>query len=625
LKDKKRKSAGPRRFDFRALRNDPHAQTAAAIFLLAFAVRLLYLYQASRNPGFMIPLVDSQAYDAAARQLAVHGTMSVQFFWQAFFYPLFLACVYAATGCSIIAAKLFQAVLGAAVCVLVYRLAFSIFDRRTALLAAAAAAFNGSLIFFGGELLATTWAAFWTMILILLFMKALKKNRQWLFLSLGICGGLSVVTRATFVPFFAMSCIWLAFYMRRLSAGRKPIILAGTNILAGFMLIVVPVSILSYRVTDRFSPFPESGPINLYIGNNYEHADIMAARPGGAWDELTLMPVRSGFRTRNQVQKFFLGRVASYVKEHPLNFFKRTGRKTVHFFTSREIPNNTDIYANRQYSALYSIMMWKTHNFGFPFGVLLPFFIIGMVSYWRRIPAVIRLFLILYPLSIILVFVTSRYRAPMIPVMAIIAAAGFWKLIDTAAAGRWMRLSLLLAAMIFIGAASSIAGPFAAELVNYEAEKHHYTAIYYLDRGKADRAIKHLQEAIKLDPGYSEAYQSLGMALVRKNKFEEASLYFEKALKLNPDYYSAHNNLGALLIRAGKYSTALVHLEKALKLNPHSDSIHANIGIALIQMDRPEEAVQYLNKALFYAEAFGNHSLAAKIKKNFGPYLRPAH
>jgi len=35
-------------------------------------------------------------------------------------------------------------------------------------------------------------------------------------------------------------------------------------------------------------------------------------------------------------------------------------------------------------------------------------------------------------------------------------------------------------------------------------------ALYFLDHGETKRAIDHCRTAIELDPGYSEAYQSLG-------------------------------------------------------------------------------------------------------------------
>ena len=271
---------------------------AVGIFFLALIIRLVYLYQVSKNPDFFIPLVDSGAYDTAASTFVSTGTMEKQFFWQAFFYPMLLSIIYAFAGHSIVTVIIMQTVLGSVICVLVYYLGMKIFNRKSAILAATAIAFYGPLIYFGAELLATVWASFWALILIFLFLIVVNRNNLWLYFVLGICGGLSIITRATFIPFFAFTCLWLASSMRRRSMKWKPILLAETMILIGVLFIVIPVSIQCYRVTGLFSPLPESGPINLYIGNNSDLPGIRAMRPGEEWDEILLMPIREGYRTR---------------------------------------------------------------------------------------------------------------------------------------------------------------------------------------------------------------------------------------------------------------------------------------------------------------------------------------
>ncbi|MBI4720583.1 MAG: glycosyltransferase family 39 protein, partial [Chitinivibrionia bacterium] len=386
------------------LEGNKRLRVPLAVFVLALAVRLIYLLQASKSPVFLFPLVDSSSYDGAAWQLVSQGTMHVQFFWQAFFYPMFLAVVYEIAGHSIITVKLIQAVLGSAVCVLVYLLGMRVFGRRTAITAAVVTALYGPLVFFDGELLAAGWASLWAVSLILLFLGARRGRSPWIFLLLGICGGMSIITHATFLPFFAAACVWLAVVMRRGARGprnagggpRKPIargprnvVFSGAVVLTGFLLVVIPVSIQSYRVTGIFSPLAETGPLNLYIGNNADRSEIMAIRPGGEWEDVMLMPVREGLRTKREAQQYFLRRVVNYIAERPGRFATGLARKTVHFFSTRELPNNTDEYSNRAYSPLYAALTWKARNFGFPFGALLPFAVLGMIRCRRSIPGVV--------------------------------------------------------------------------------------------------------------------------------------------------------------------------------------------------------------------------------------------
>ena len=60
-------------------------------------------------------------------RVAQGGEIFERFFWQPFFYPYFLTCVYKLTGCSIIAAKIIQPIIGALTCILCFRLGLIVF------------------------------------------------------------------------------------------------------------------------------------------------------------------------------------------------------------------------------------------------------------------------------------------------------------------------------------------------------------------------------------------------------------------------------------------------------------------------------------------------------------------
>ena len=214
---------------------------AVVIFALALLVRFIYLYESSANPSFNLPLVDSKGYDILARSLLDTHTISKRFFWQPFFYPVFLAVVYFFSNSSILAVKIFQAFLGSLTCLLTFRLGQTIFGRRTGIVAGLITAFYGPLIFFEGELLAVTWAAFWAVALVLLFIKTAQYKNPRLCFLLGLAGGLSIITRPTFLPFFLIGCLWLAVYVRRNAVGWSLLFRnAGIGSL-GFLIIVGPV------------------------------------------------------------------------------------------------------------------------------------------------------------------------------------------------------------------------------------------------------------------------------------------------------------------------------------------------------------------------------------------------
>ena len=194
------------------------ARAALVIFALALAVRLVYLGEIAKSPTYHVPIIDSASYDQHARLLVEKGVFYERFFWQGFFYPFFLAAVYLFTGGSILWARLIQILLGSLLCVLVYRLGAKLFGRRAGIVAGATAAFYGPLIFYDAELLDTGFSALWAVVLVLLVLRARDAKDLPSAALAGVCGGLAVVTRATFLPYFVVACVWLLFAWRKRSA-----------------------------------------------------------------------------------------------------------------------------------------------------------------------------------------------------------------------------------------------------------------------------------------------------------------------------------------------------------------------------------------------------------------------
>jgi len=81
------------------------------------------------------------------------------------------------------------------------------------------------------------------------------------------------------------------------------------------------------------------------------------------------------------------------------------------------------LYVVKRYSFV-NYLLFSTRFLKFPFGVLLPLALAGawlLRSRWRRFLP-LYLFIGAYSLSFIVFFVSSRYRTPMIPMVAILAA-----------------------------------------------------------------------------------------------------------------------------------------------------------------------------------------------------------
>ena len=101
-----------------------------------------------------------------------------------------------------------------------------------------------------------------------------------------------------------------------------------------------------------------------------------------------------------------------------------------------EIPRNQEIYPARAWSPVLRALLWKVPGLAFPFGLLLPLAVVGLVAAWRRAP-ILAASVVLLGLTVAAFFVTARYRAPLIPLLALFAAAGVrWAAVEASGRAR---------------------------------------------------------------------------------------------------------------------------------------------------------------------------------------------
>jgi tetratricopeptide (TPR) repeat protein len=563
---------------------------ACIIFSLALAIRFVYLYESSTNPSFLSPIVDSRTYDEMAEAFAKNPVLGSNFFWQPFFYPFFLSMVYSFSGNSIIAAKVIQVLLGALTCALTYRLGEKIFRRQIGIIAGVITAFYGPMFFYDSELLATGWAAFWAVVIVSLFLEVKERDKSWLWFFLGLGGAFGIITRPEFFLFFLVGCIWLRFRVpRELSLVPRFGILV-----AGVALVLVPVGIAAAFATGRFSVMSFSGGLNLYIGNNPNYCETLTIRPGEEWDRLFIvLPKQSGMgKDLWDKDGFFKQQVMEYMKNQPFDFAKGLGRKALEIVCSREIPRNLNIYMFGKWSRLLRLLTWKAGGFGFPFGVIFPLAVLGVIFNWRRISALVILFVVIYSLSIIIVFVAGRYRVPMVPILAILASAGLISVVEVVRLKRWRECILMAAAVAGTVLLSTLPGPFCEERFNFEPEFYQFVSHGLINRGHYDEAMECLSEALRLKPDYNETYYYMGQALRRQGKIDEAIKYYRKAIQLKQKKsieYIIHNNLGSALMEQGKVDEAIEQYKEALQLKPDFPQASQNLTWALEQQSKSKE------------------------------------
>ncbi len=108
---------------------------------------------------------------------------------------------------------------------------------------------------------------------------------------------------------------------------------------------------------------------------------------------------------------------------------------------------------------------------------------------------------------------------------------------------------------------------------------HSILGNYLDDNGRADEAIVHLREAIRIKPTYEIVHNSLGTVLFKQGKQGEAMAHFSRAIQLNPGYADAHINMGVCLAQLGRFQEAKSSYLTALRLNPDHPDARYNLEL----------------------------------------------
>ena len=130
------------------------------------------------------------------------------------------------------------------------------------------------------------------------------------------------------------------------------------------------------------------------------------------------------------------------------------------------------------------------------------------------------------------------------------------------------------------------------------AMAHASVATLLADQGRAQDAISHYEEALRLNPRSGRIHISLGVELARQGRLAEAIAHDEEAVRLMPDAAVAYNNLGAALAAQGRTEEAIERYRQALRWLPAYAEAHNNLGRSLSDSGHTAEATLHYREAL---------------------------
>ena len=134
-------------------------------------------------------------------------------------------------------------------------------------------------------------------------------------------------------------------------------------------------------------------------------------------------------------------------------------------------------------------------------------------------------------------------------------------------------------------------------------------AVVLTEQGESDSAIAHLEDAIKINPNYADAYYELGYIMgQKKGDIEVAISQLQKAIHLNPNEAGYRSMLGSFLEDQNQFSEAISEYQEAIRLDYNYIPSHIALAKALGTIGQEDEAREVLQKTkeLFKAKGDSN-------------------
>jgi hypothetical protein len=172
----------------------------------------------------------------------------------------------------------------------------------------------------------------------------------------------------------------------------------------------------------------------------------------------------------------------------------------------------------------------------------------------------------------------DRYTyLPLVGIFVIVAWGGH-ELLSRLRAGTAARAAAALLPLVLMAAAARVQiatwrDPVALFGHALAVTEGNWLAHYGVAQGlgaAGDPAVveEHYREAIRLNPGFKEARNNLGILLAKRGDLEGALLLFQEAVRARPRAAHLHANLAVTLERLGRTAEAAQAYRRALELDP---------------------------------------------------------
>jgi 4-amino-4-deoxy-L-arabinose transferase-like glycosyltransferase len=581
---------------------DKHYRFALiSILALALVLRIIALLDLRRSIYFDFLLWDERIYHTLATRIA-EGSLKSSSVYE--FSPLpayMMALVYKLFSPNILYIRILNVIFGTLTCYLLYHIGKNLVNRNTGLLACLTACLYEPFIFYSIVPLKTSLSLFLFASTISFLLSALNKNSLVKAVLLGISAGFLMNVRPNaivIIPFLPLFLLWYSWKSKN-----SPRFLMATFLLytIGLFVALSPFMIRNYRVAGELVLTTTQTGQNLYYGNN-PHSDAPYYRPASfasssPFEEGVQFTIEASRRqgkklSHKEASSYWTAEVIKMAVQSPDIFFWKLIRKTLALFNRFESGDHYHI----------GFMSNFIGFFKFPFlsiWLVLPFGVAGMAvdGFESRESLAMMTFFCLYGLTLVVFFISTRLRLPLLIILIPFAIKGIHHLYLFIKEKPPARTRIYVTLVIVF---------FVVEFLPVRMTPYYNTHALILDsKGQKENAIQYWEKSSQMKREFS-VYANLSLAsrYFSKRDIDKAFSYLKKI----PDqsFAAAHKYelLGDTMMQREQVEKAVEAYERSLGINSGQKKVLLKLLLIYGKID--EQKAKQTHEQLKYVASFYN-------------------
>jgi tetratricopeptide (TPR) repeat protein len=350
--------------------------------------------------------------------------------------------------------------------------------------------------------------------------------------------------RDNYLAALPLMAAWLAVRPRWGGRGRP---FAAAAWVLGVFLAILPVTIRNYAVSGELVLTTSGGGEVFYVGNNpnanglYQYPIFVRPDPQFEHEDFRARAREETGRdlSRGEASRFWWRKGFEYVTSEPMGAAALYLRKLALMWNAEEVADNYSF-------AFFRSDVSPVLRIPIGFSLLAALGLVGVAVTARRWRACLPLYLfeLSYMAGLVLFFIHSRYRLPLVPVLVVFSAAAVVRGIEAWRAAAWKPLGIAAASGAAVYLFTLL--PLVPDSYSNRWNFYEKLGVAYLEDGDPARARVALERSRSLNDRNPNVHYNLGLVAQAEGDYREAYAHYQRAVELSPLFRGAHEKIEIL-------------------------------------------------------------------------------